>query len=49
LIFELDLNPNINTVLCVSFVNGNEHASMAMNMRVVFNKFTRIPSDFSQT
>jgi hypothetical protein len=25
------------------------HSSMAMNMRVVFNKFTSISSDFSQT
>jgi hypothetical protein len=26
LIFELDLNPNIDAVLCVSFVNGDERA-----------------------
>jgi hypothetical protein len=39
LIFELDLNPNINAVSAC-------HLSMAMNGRVVFNKSTSIYSDF---
>ena len=39
LIFELDLNSNINAVSAC-------HLSMAMNGRVVFNKSTSIYSDF---
>jgi hypothetical protein len=43
LIFELDLNPNIYAVLCVSFVNADELACCLQHIHEHF------PSDFSQT